>query len=632
MELLMQPLRSIVMQSCVTPYDTDGRPYENLGITYYYNPVGLIEELEGEYKSEWSRLTGDITLEPIKGWQTKLMLSTDRSNGHNAYFRTSDYYSHRTDGKTGDAGHTYSYSQSNNLEVTSNYRQTFDNKHRFDALVGYSYQKNMYEGFNAWNADFNNDFFSYNNLGLGQELKEGKASMGSYKNDDKLIGFFGRVSYGYDNRYNLLLSMRREGSSKFGKNHKWGNFPSASAGWNVMNEEFWKGLSISNWWNELKLRAGYGVTGVIPSSSYQALTRYDFGGGRYFYNNGKWVPGMVVASNPNPDLKWETSHEINVGIDWDMFNGRFGGSVDVYNKTTKDMLWWYDGPVPPNLYPQTLANVGKMRNTGVELLLRGIPVQVRDFEWTTTLTLSHNSNKLISLSNGMYETANQHPSGGLGEPISQSTHRLEVGKPVDHYFGIKSVGVSENGLWMVEDPSTGEAVEITDDMLPDDDMKQDLGNGLPKVYLGWSNTFRYKNFDLSMQFTGQFGFKILNEARAYYENNSINYNRLQSVLEAPYGDRTLAGNQKQTFVSYYLENGDFLKLTNLTFGYTVPLKKNKFVNNIRAYFSAENLFTITKYKGLDPELSNGDATSAGIERRDNYPTIRSFTLGLNINF
>jgi len=164
------------------------------------------------------------------------MLSTDRSNGHNAYFRTSDYYSHRTDGKTGDAGHTYSYSQSNNLEVTSNYRQTFDNKHRFDALVGYSYQKNMYEGFNAWNADFNNDFFSYNNLGLGQELKEGKASMGSYKNDDKLIGFFGRVSYGYDNRYNLLLSMRREGSSKFGKNHKWGNFPSASAGWNVMNE------------------------------------------------------------------------------------------------------------------------------------------------------------------------------------------------------------------------------------------------------------------------------------------------------------------------------------------------------------------------------------------------------------
>lgn len=169
-------------------------------------------------------------------------------------------------------------------------------------------------------------------------------------------------------------------------------------------------------------------------------------------------------------------------------------------------------------------------------------------------------------------------------------------------------------------------------MLPDSNWKQDLGNSLPKVYLGWSNTFKYRDFDLSMQFTGQFGFKILNEARCYYENNSVNYNRLQSVLDAPYGDRVLAGNQKQTFVSYYLENGDFLKLTNLTLGYTVPLKTNNWVKSIRAYFSAENLFTITKYKGLDPELQNGDARSSGIEWRDNYPTIRSFTIGLQATF
>lgn len=631
--------RQAIMRNPTEPiYDDNGLPYENFGITYYYNPVGLIQEIEGEYKSEYSRLMGDITLEPIKGWQTKVMLSTDRSNAHNAYFRTSNYQSHRTDGKTGDAGHSYSYGHTDLIEVTSNYRATFNAKHRFEALVGYSWQKNTYEGFNAWNADFNNDFFSYNNLGLGEELKQGKASMGSYKNDDKLIGFFGRISYGYDDRYNVLVSMRREGSSKFGKNNKWGSFPSFSAGWNIMNEEFWKDLSISSWWDIFKFRVGYGVTGIIPSSSYQALTRYDFGGGRYFYNDGKWVPGMVVASNPNPDLKWETSREWNIGIDWGMFNDRLTGSIDYYHKTTKDMLWWYDVPVPPNLYSQTLANVGKMRNQGIEIMIGGTPVQTRDFTWTTTLTLSHNENKLLSLSNGLYETANQHETAFLGEPISQATHRLEVGKPVDHYFGIKSVGVSERGLWMVEDPTgkysgePGAAVELTDDMLPDADMKQDLGNGLPKVYLGWGHTFRYKQFDLALQFTGQFGFKILNEARAYYENNSVNYNRLQSVLDAPYGDRTLAGNQKQTFVSYYLENGDFLKLSSASFGYTVPLKKNKYVNSIRAYVSAENLFTITKYKGLDPELSNGDPTAAGIEWRDNYPTVRSFTLGLNINF
>lgn len=631
--------RQAIMRNPTEPiYDEDGLPYENMGITYYYNPVGLIQELDGEYKSEWSRMSGDITVEPIKGWQTKLLVSTRRSNGHNEYFNTSNHYNHRVDGYSGDAGHSYGYSETNLLEATSNYRKTWNGVHRFDALVGYSWERNTNEGFNAWNRDFGNDFFKYNNLGLGTALAEGKASLGSYKNESTLIGFFGRVSYGFDNRYNILVSMRREGSSKFGANHKWGNFPSVSAGWNVMNEKFWHNLGVSSWWQDLKLRVGYGVTGIIPGDSYLSLTRYGFGDYRYFLQGGKWVQGMEIVSNPNPDLQWETSRELNVGIDWDMFNGRLGGSIDVYNKNTRDMLWTYDVPVPPNLYSSTLANVGKMRNNGIEILVRAIPVQTRDFEWSTNVTFSHNSNKLLSLSNGLYETANQHETAWLGEPISQATHRLEVGKAVDRYFGIKSVGVSEKGLWLVEDPTgkycgePGGAVELTDEMLPDSDMKQDLGNSLPKFYLGWGNTFRYKNWDLSMQFTGQFGFKILNEARCYYENNSVNYNRLQSVLEAPYGDRTLAGNQKQTFVSYYLENGDFLKMTNLTLGYTVPLKKNKFVQSIRGYFSCENLFTITKYKGLDPELSNGDATSSGIEWRDNYPTNRSFTIGLNINF
>lgn len=634
--------RQAIMRNPTEPiYGEDGLPYENPGITYYYNPVGLIEQRDGDYKSEWSRMHGDITFEPIKGWQTKLLMSTRRSNYHNAYFNSSNHVNHRADaggdGYAGSAGHNYGYSKTDLLEVTSNYRTTFADKHRFEALVGYSWEKNTNEGFSAYNKDFNNDTFKWNNIGVGQLLKDGRASMASYKNDNTLIGFFGRISYGFDNRYNILMSIRREGSSKFGANHKWGSFPSVSAGWNIMNEEFWGGLPVAEWWNVFKIRAGYGVTGVIPSDSYLSLVRYNYGKDDnnydlYFYNNGKWVQGMQIASNPNPDLKWETSSEINVGLDWEMFNGRFGGSFDFYNKETKDMLWWYDVPVPPNRYSQTLANVGKMRNTGVELMVKGIPVQTKDFEWNTTVTLSHNTNKLISLSNDLYETANEHETAYLGEPISQATHRLEVGKAVDRYFGLKSVGVSENGLWLVEHPETKEVVELTDAMLPDANWKQDLGNSLPKLYLGWSNSFRYKDFDLSMQFTGQFGFKILNEARAYYENNSVNYNRLQSVLEAPYGDRVLAGNQKQTFVSYYLENGDFLKLTNLTLGYNVPFKKNNWIEGLRIYFSAENLFTITGYKGLDPELQNADPTASGIEWRDNYPTIRSFTVGLQATF
>ena len=210
---------------------------------------------------------------------------------------------------------------------------------------------------------------------------------------------------------------------------------------------------------------------------------------------------------------------------------------------------------------------------------------------------------------------------------------MEVGKAIGQYYGLKSVGVSENGLWMVENKVTGEAVELQDDMLTNDDYKHYLGTGLPKVYMGWANTFRYKNFDLSMQFTGQFGFKVLNEARAFWENNSITFNRLQSVLDAPYGGQyTLASNQKQTFVSYYLENGDFVKLTNLTFGYNVPLKENHWIKSARAYVSGENLFTITGYSGLNPELDNANATAAGIERRSKYPATRSFTFGLNLTF
>ena len=453
--------------------------------------------------------------------------------------------------------------------------------------------------------------------------------MSSYKNDNTLIGFFGRVSYGYDNKYNVLLSVRREGSSKFGENNKWATFPSVSLGWTISNEKFMEGLT---WLNNLKLRAGYGVTGVIVGDSYNSLTRYEYGS-PYFYDNGVWHQGLSVKSNPNPDLKWETSKEFNIGLDWAVLDERLSGSIDVYQKKTSDMLYDFTVPTPPNLYNKTLANAGKMRNQGIEIAVNAIPVRTKDFEWKTTVTASHNANKLLSLSNDLYETSNQIDHAYLGEPINLSTQRMEVGRSMGQFYGMKSVGVSENGLWMVENTKTGEIEEFTDNMLSNDDYRQYLGNALPKLYLGWNNSFRYKNFDLSFQMTGQFGFKILNEPRAYYENNSIAYNRLKSVQKAPYGGQyTLSTAQKQTFVSYYLEDGDFLKITNITLGYNIPLKSSKFVKNIRAYVSADNLFCITGYDGLDPEMSNGDIWSLGIDWRDKYPSTRSFTFGLNVSF
>lgn len=609
-------------------YNEDGSYNEDFGVNYYYNPVGMLEERLGNYTYEETRAAGNITFEPIKGWQTNLMLATSRFGAHDKGYNTSDYYGNQLNQWTGYAYHTNSESFQNNLELTSKYDLNVG-KHRMNAMVGYSYQYYKYEQNYANNYNFPTDFFQWNNLGIGQALKEGKAGMGSSASENTLIGFFARVSYAYDNRYNLLVSVRREGSSKFGDNNKWGTFPSASLGWTISNEEFMKGIT---WLNNLKLRAGFGITGVIPNDPYISLTKYAYGSS-YYYSDGKWLPGLSVSSNPNPDLRWEKSTEFNVGLDWSVLDNRLGGSIDVYNKKTTDLLFLYTVPTPPNLFNSTLANAGSVRNQGIEVAVNAVPVRTKDFEWKTVVTVSANKNKLLSLSNDMYESNSFKDSGGLGEPINISTHRMEEGRALGEFYGLKSVGVSENGLFLIEKPD-GEVVEFSNDQLKNDEYRQYLGSGLPKVYLGWTNNLSYKNWDLSMQFTSQLGFKILNEPRAFYENNSIAYNRLKSVEEAPYGGQyTLSSSQPQTFVSYYLEDGDFLKLTNLTIGYTFPIKKNnKYIKRVRAYLSGDNLFCITGYSGLDPELSNWYPTSAGIDARDKYPSIRSFTFGLNLTF
>lgn len=609
-------------------YNEDGTYNENFGINYYYNPVAMLEERLGDYTYSETRATGNVTFEPIRGWQTNLMLATSRFHAHDQGYNTATYYGNQLNEWNGYAYHTNDETRTDNLEITSKYDLNID-KHRMNALVGYSYQYYTYNRNYANNYDFPSEFYTYNNLGIGQALKEGKAGMGSEKNENTLIGFFARVSYAYDNRYNILVSVRREGSSKFGENHKWGTFPSASLGWTISNEAFMKDVK---WVNNLKLRAGFGVTGVIPNDPYISLTKYTYGSS-YYYNNGTWLPGLSVSSNPNPDLKWEKSTEFNVGLDWSLLDDRLGGSIDVYNKKTTDLLFYYTVPTPPNLYNTTMANAGSVRNRGVEVAINAVPVRTKDFEWKTVVTIASNKSKLLSLSNDMYESETFKDVGGLGEPISISTHRMEEGRPLGEFYGLKSVGVSENGLFLIEKPD-GEVVEFSNDQLKNDEYRQYLGNGLPKVTLGWTNNFSYKGWDLNMQFTSQLGFKILNEPRAFYENNSIAYNRLKSVEVAPYGGQyTLSSSQPQTLVSYYLENGNYLKLTNLTIGYTFPIKStNKWIKGARAYLSGDNLFCITGYSGLDPELANAYPTYAGIDYRDKYPSTRSFTFGVNLTF
>ena len=637
--------RQAVIRNPTAPIYIDGDPekgyLEDFSVFQYYNPVAMINENLGESKREWTRITGSVTVEPITGWQTDLKVSTNQANGNTEYYTTKKYYTATTTGNNGYAYKGSNNSRSDQLELTSRYSGTYEGGHRLTALAGYSYQYDVYESMSASNFDFPTDAYLYNNLSMGGALKEGKAGMGSYKEDSKLIAFFGRVSYGYLDRYNVLMSIRHEGSSKFGVNHKWGTFPAVSAGWTISKEEF---MANVGWINNLKLRTGYGVTGVIPGSSYMSMTRYNYNSsswGYYLNSGGSWAPSLEVGSNPNPNLKWEKSGEFNVGLDFSLFRDRIGGALDFYNKVTKDLLYSYNVPSPPNLFTSTYANVGTLKNTGVELLLTGAVVRSEDFDFNTTLTASHNSHILVNLSNDLYETDNYVNTGYAGDPISLPTQRLEVGSAFGRYWTLKANGVSENGLWMVENPETG-LYEEWNASMSTDTYRQWMGSAIPKVYLGWSNYFRYKKLDLNLQFSSQLGFKIVNEQRMFYENNSIAYNRLATAADPlpiidtngnPTGEyTTLSSAQSQTIVSYYFENGSFLKFDYVTFGYNFDVLKMKYVRSFRVYLSGENLFCLTNYSGMDPELSNSNIWSLGVDGRDKYPTIRSVSLGLTVNF
>lgn len=273
------------------------------------------------------------------------------------------------------------------------------------------------------------------------------------------------------------------------------------------------------------------------------------------------------------------------------------------------------------------ANVGEMENKGLEVLINTIPIKSKDFEWNSSINFSTNKNKLISLNNDKFQTNTYFDKGTTGTPLQQQTHRIDVGGPIGNFFGYKSVDITDNGTWILEN-SKGERIPFEDRTADD---KTYLGNGLPKWYAGWNNTFRYKNLDLNITMRGAFGYQILNMQRMYYENNTITYNRLSSAFDKVYGKAVLKSEHE--YVSYYIENGDFWKIDNITIGYTVPIKNDKFIKNARVWASGSNMLTITGYKGLDPEVSASTTDlDPGVDNRDKYPTTRTFTFGVNLTF
>jgi TonB-linked SusC/RagA family outer membrane protein len=602
--------------------DENGVWVEHPGVFQYENPVAWNEETFGENKSQTLRIHGSLLVEPIKGLRFKVLGSTNHYNYITGYSESKKHISNVRDGKNGYASRSAAAAIENLLEITGEYNKTIG-KSAFTILGGYSYNDQVGENFYEDNYDFPTDAFSYNNMGTGAALLRGEASETSYKSSSKLIGFFGRINYNYAEKYLLMASVRQEGSSKFGENNKWGTFPALSAGWRISKESF---LESAHFIDDLKIRAGYGVTGTEPTSSYMSLTRLTYSG--YVLVNGEWVPQILPASNPNPDLKWEKKQEMNFGIDFSIYKGRVTGSVDYYIRTTKDMLWEYQVPSPPNLYSTIIANVGEMENKGLEAMISVIPVKTNDFQWTASLSYSGNKNKLVSLSNDLYQSSNDwFDTGYTGDPIQQSTHRVQVGQPIGNFYGVKSIDIDGNGVWVIEG-ADGQPKSINAKVEED---KQVIGNGLPKHYVGFNNILRYKNFDLNITMRGAFGFQILNFQRMFYENPSINirYNVLSTAYDKVYGKQVL--NYTQDYVSYYIEDGDYWKIDNVTFGYTLSENKISFLKNARIYFACLNTATITGYKGIDPEV-NRMGLAPGDDERDKYPTTRTFSLGLNLTF
>ncbi|WP_437363590.1 SusC/RagA family TonB-linked outer membrane protein [Olivibacter jilunii] len=619
--------RQAIIRNPTAPiYDAEGKWQEQAGLFEYENPLARLYESDGKQEISEMRYNGNISYKPISDLKLNALLSYVKSQQNGGYYETKNHISTLRDGRNGFAAVGSNANMTKLMELTAQYSKEVNN-HTFNLLGGYSYQETDYTSQRMTNWDFPTDNFSYHNIGAGRALKEGLTEETTSRITTNLISFFGRLTYSYKDKYLLLASVRHEAASQlYGTKNPWGTFPAVSLGWRLTKEAFMQDQEI---FDDLKLRAGYGVTGSQPNLGFLGVALLNYSD--YFYSNGNWIQTLAPSQNPNAYLRWEEKHETNFGLDFSMFNSRLSGSIDVYNRDINGLLYDYAVPSPPNLYKTTRANVGKMRNKGIEVLLSFNPIRKKQFNWSTSINFSTNSNELISLSNELYQSSSDYfMTGWISEPVKTESHIVRVGDKIGNFYGFKVIDISDDGKWIYEGRD-GNPVAYDDFPRAFEDKKV-IGNGLPKWYAGWNHSFQYKQFDLNISMRGAFGYQIINGARMYYENTNLEqYNRLKSAYDKIYGKAILNKLVPGEFNSYYVENGDHWKIDNITLGYTFKSDKWKGVKSLRVYASSLNTFIITGYKGIDPEVSRA-GLDPGYDNRDQYPTIRSFTIGANVSF
>ena len=614
--------RAYNLNPTIPVYNADGE-FSNVSGNLYENPVEILTNRTVD--NERHRLLGYFKTEVkfLNDFQAVANISLE----HNAvaggtYKPTYAIMEGRTE--AGYAQRTYAEYTNAQGELYVNYNKVID-KHSIGALAGYSYLENIYEGFGAQRSGFVTDAFGYNNLGAGYNYRLGDVY--SYKGKSNLVSFYARANYSYDGKYLLTGTVRRDGSSRFGENNKWGTFPSASAAWKISSEEFMS--ATKDWLSTLKLRVGYGVTGNQDGiGEYKSLSILGVGNDSYYDPvTGTWSLAYSPKQNPNPDLKWESTKQLNIGVDFSLFD-RITGSFEWYQKNTDDLLYTYEVPQPPYLVGTMLANVGEMSNKGVELTLNADIARGDKFTWNANLTLGHNVQKIEKLSNPTYKTDVIYSGSlhGLAGMSGQYSQIIAEGYPVGTFWGFKSAGLDADGKMLYYNEAGDTVLE---NALVDAD-KRDLGNIQPDLTLGIGMNFTYGKFDLGISGYGMFGQKALNAT-----NMMLNDPNRLPAFNVPDDFLNSGITSSPKYSSYWIEDASFFRLQTLSLGYTLPLNfKN---SKLRFYVMGENLAVFTKYKGVDPEIGLNaqdgvDQTglaAPGIDKYNNYPRPTTISVGLN---
>ena len=629
--------------------NADGSWYESYIGSANYNPMSMI--YEDNNQNEWKRLQfiTKASLKIIEGLMWHANYSYD--SGQNTY---SWYQSHQTQMDKGFDGraHRDTYMRHNQtFETYGNYDVTFNKVHKLGLMVGYSWEERVgNDGFGVTVNNFYNDVTGFWNLRYANNINGITDVQGSSKTTIRNISFYGRVNYSYNSRYMLQATIRRDGSSVFGKDNRWGTFPSVSAAWNITEENF---MQSQNVFDQLKLRVGYGVSGnAMGFGAYDAIATYGLNTNSFEYilpdGTTYTMYGIEAQNNANPNLKWERTSMLNIGIDYAFLGGRINGSIEYYNKKTSDLIWSYG--VSTNIYPLNWirANVGDISNSGIEFTINATPVKTNDFQWQTTLNLSHNKNKVKKLSNSTYSVDyvdEGNPNIG-GISSNADTQRIMEGEPLGTFWTYQHAGYDSNGnsVFYVHDIDKHKDADgnvqadtyqdangnwVTSNPLYEDKTK--VGCAQPKLVYGWNNTLNYKNWSLSAFFQGVLGNKILNATKAHYSFQG-HLAGGKNVLADVVGDSKWKADANAHIPGdNYLENGSYLRLASLTLGYTFD-KLDGWAQNLQLYATCNNLFTITGYSGIDPEVNLGGLTP-GIDYRETfYPHTRTFIIGAKINF